>query len=85
MFKVEKKDGTLQEYDQSKVINSMVTAGASHEEAAKVLPEVEAWAEAMAENGVIKSVDIRLEVIKELRTVNPEAASVFEKFSKPQA
>jgi transcriptional regulator NrdR family protein len=82
MYKVEKKDGKTEEFDKNKVLTGVTKAGGSAEEAQKVLEEVEAWLPEVAEDGVVKSSDVRTKVLAVLRTVNSEAAKTFESYKK---
>jgi transcriptional regulator NrdR family protein len=84
MYKVLKKDGTIQDFDWKKVILGIVNSGASQEEADKVASQVELWLSTVAEDGMIKSYDLHMKVIDVLRGVNQEAAKRFEQYKKPQ-
>ena len=77
-----KRDGTKEEFNMDKIRNALINAGATNEEADHVIPDVAAWSETNAENNVIASEAIRLEVIKQLKDVNPTAAVIFEGFKK---
>ena len=77
-----KRDGTKEEFNMDKIRNALINAGATNEEADHVIPDVAAWRETNAENNVIASEAIRLEVIKQLKDVNPTAAVIFEGFKK---
>ena len=83
MYKVQKKDGTLEEFDKNKILNGVVKAGASLEDAQKILEGIEAWLPKAAVNGVVKSVDIRTKGLEILDTINPEIAKSFKSFQKP--
>ena len=83
LYKVQKKDGTLEEFDKSKILNGVVRAGASSEDAQKILEGIEAWLPKAAVNGVIRSVDIRTKGLEILDTVNPKIAKAFKSFQKP--
>lgn len=83
MYKVQKKDGTLEEFDKNKILNGVVGAGGTQEEAQKILEGIEAWLPKAAVNGVVKSVDIRTKGLEILDTINPEAAKGFRSYQKP--
>lgn len=82
MYKVQKKDGTLEDFDRNKILNGVVKAGGSPEDAQKVLAEVEAWLPSAAKNGVVRSSDIRTKGLAVLSTVSPEVAKEFEAYKK---
>ena len=83
LYKVQKKDGTLEEFDKNKILNGVVSAGASSEDAQKILEGIEAWLPKAAVNGVVKSVDIRTKGLEILDIVNPEVAKGFRSYQKP--
>jgi transcriptional regulator NrdR family protein len=83
-FKVEKKDGSLEEFDQNKLGASMMKAGASDQEATHVAGQVVAWAPSVAVNGVVRANDLRTKVLALLQQVNPEAAATFQAYKKPE-
>lgn len=84
MYKVQKKDGSLEDFDRTKITGSLVKAGATVEEAEKVAVEVDAWLPTVAVNRVVNSLDIRIKGLDVLKMVNPEIAAKFEEFQKPQ-
>lgn len=81
-IKVEKKDGRLEDFDRSKIVNGIVKSGAAPEQAEGIAAQIETWAQGAAVNGVIKSSDIRPKVLDLLRSVNPEAAASFAAYKK---
>jgi len=83
MYKVQKKDGNLEDFDRNKITNGLVKAGASADQAEKVASEIEAWLPTAAVNNVINSLDIRVKGLDVLKVVNPEIAAKFEGFQKP--
>ena len=84
-FQVQKKDGHLEPFNRNKVIGGVVHAGASPQEAEGVATQIEAWAETMAEGGVLTSNAIREKVLALLEAVNTEAAARFSQYRKPEA
>lgn len=82
MFKVQKKDGSQEDFDDNKILEGVVKAGGSNEDAQKVLEEVKAWLPTAAVDGVVSSLDIRSKGLDSLRTVNPEVAAKFESYKK---
>lgn len=83
MFKVRKKSGELEEYNRDKVVEGVVHAGASLEEAERVAAEIDAWLPQAVAEGVVDSSQIRGKVIEILRPVNQIAAGDYEGFQKP--
>lgn len=83
MFKVRKKDGSLQDFDRTKIINAVTSAGGTPQDAEQVVSEVEAWLPTVAVEGVVETKDLRIKGIEILKTINPTAASTFETYQKP--
>lgn len=83
MFKVRKKDGSVQDFDRMKVVKAVMNAGGTPENAEQVAVEVEAWLPTVAVEGVVESRDLRIKGIEVLKTVNPTVATTFETFTKP--
>ena len=81
-MKVEKRNGSLQDFDRSKLAASLVNAGATDADAQKIAVDVEAWAKAKAINDVIKSQAMRDKVIAVLRAEYPQVAEGYETFTK---
>lgn len=81
-IKVQKKDGSLENFDRSKPSNAVVKSGASFDQAESVASQVEVWARSAAVNGVVKSADIRAKVLEVLQSTNPEAAAKFGAYKK---
>lgn len=83
MFKVTKKDGSVEDFDRAKIVNTVVNAGGSPQDAEQVAAEVEAWMPTAAVGGVVETKNIRFKVIEILKTINPAVATTFEAFKKP--
>ena len=83
MYKVTKKDGSVVDFDRSRIVNGVVMAGGSAEEAERVAGEVEAWLPSVAGEGTVNVTDIRVKVLEVLSQVNPGAAATFEAYQKP--
>jgi len=82
--KVKKKDGILEDFNRSKIINGLLKSGATAQEAESLAGQVETWAQTTAVGGVVEAGAIRGEVLRLLRTANPGAAANFEAYKKPQ-
>lgn len=85
MYKVLKKDGSIQDFDWNKVISGVINSGASQEEAEAVASGVELWLSTAIDDGIVKSNDLHIKVLETLRDINPIAAQKFEDFKKPDA
>lgn len=81
--KVQKKDGNTEDFDRNNVLNGVVKAGATPEQAEEVTKQVEAWMQGAAIGGIIKSFEVRNQVLEVLKKVNPTAAAAFEAYQKP--
>lgn len=84
MFKVQKKDGTLEDFDKQKIVDGVVKAGASPEDGQKVADAIEAWLPTVAKEDVVDSMDIRSKGLEVLKEVNPDVAAQFESFKKSE-
>ena len=84
-LKVEKKDGTQEDFDRNKVASGIVKSGAASDVAENVASQVESWANTSAVAGVVRSSDIRAKLLELLRVSNPVVASAFEAYQKPVA
>ncbi len=82
MFKVQKKDGNLEDFDRNRVLQSVVKAGGTNEEAEKITAEVEAWLPGAVVTGVVTTQAIREKVLELLRPLNPIVAGDFEVYKK---
>ena len=85
MYKVQKKDGSLEDFDRNKILSGVVKSGASEEEAEGIAAQVEGWLTGAAVEGVVNTMDVRSKVLELLRLVNPTAADAFESYQKAPA
>lgn len=83
IVKIQKKDGSQEEYDRNKLVSSCMKAGAGHSEAEQVASQVETWLSNLDQVSV-KSEDLRNKVYGALRSLNPSVAATFEAFRKPE-
>lgn len=81
-IKVEKKDGSLEDFDRNKVSGGLVGAGVSSEDAETIAGQVEVWVQGAVVDGVIKSSELRTKVLELLKPINPEVAAKFESYHK---
>lgn len=84
MIKVEKNDGTQEPWSRDKLVQGMVKAGATLDQAESVANQVEEWATGAATNDVIRTGDIRAKVLELLDATNPDAKTAFEAYKKPE-
>ena len=82
MYQVQKKDGSLIDFDRSKIVNGVTMYGATPEQAEQVASGVEGWLPTVAVNNVVKTADIRVKVLEILKAVNPAAGATFESYQK---
>jgi len=76
MIKVIKRDGSLQEFDEGKIVRIAKAAGLEEAEAVDLGNEVEAWA--IAQNKKITTMQIRDLVLEGLRKRDEYAANMYE-------
>ena len=81
-MQIQKKDGRLEEFDRSKLKQSILAAGTNENEAESTTAQVEAWAPSMAINNAVHSQVIRAKTIELLKTTNPTAAKTYEEYKK---
>lgn len=81
-LKVQKKDGSLEDFDRSKVKNGILSSGAPEEQAENITMQIENWAPSAATNGVIRALDIKIKLLELLGEINPEAKATFENYKK---
>jgi transcriptional regulator NrdR family protein len=81
-LKVQKKDGSLEDFDRSKVKNGILSSGAAEEQAENITRQIENWLPSAAPNGVVRALDIKTKLLDLLGEVNPEAKATFENYKK---
>ena len=80
-FQVIKKDGTLEDFEKGKIERVTTAAGLSQEQAKKLASEIEKWAETSGKNQ-ITTLQIRNQVLLELKGLNEFAANAFVWYEK---
>ena len=80
-MQVQKKDGSLQEFDSEKIVNGLLNSGLSDEEAEDLASEVEDFFIESAKE-TISWQEIKTKVLELLKEVNPDAAQMFENYKK---
>lgn len=84
-MKVQKKDGSLEDFDRNKIVSGIVKSGGTPEQTEDIASQIETWAAGAAVNGVIKTLDIKSKLLELLGGVNPAAKASFENYQKPVA
>jgi len=84
-FKVKKKDGGTEDYNEEKLKTSLMKAGASENNAKTVASKVTEWAKEKAKKGAVATSEIKNKVIEEMKTVNSGVAEKFRTFVKPSS
>ena len=80
-FQVIKKDGTLEDFEKGKIERVITAAGLSQEQAEKLADDIEKWAETSGKNQ-ITTLQIRNQVLLELKGLNEFAANAFVWYEK---
>lgn len=81
-IKIQKKDGSLEDFDRSKVSSSVIKSGGSAQEAESIGAQIGNWVQSAAVDGVVKSSQIRAKVLETLQSSNPGAAAKFAAYRK---
>lgn len=84
-LKVQKNDGTTEDFDKEKLVKSIVAAGVPINQAQGLAGQVESWASGVATEGVISAADLRTKVIELLGAANASAVEAYQNFKKPSA
>ncbi|MBI3396871.1 hypothetical protein HY045_00180 [Candidatus Woesebacteria bacterium] len=84
-LKVQKNDGTIEDFDKEKLVKSIVAAGVPINQAQGLAGQVESWASGASTEGVIASAEIRTKVIELLGAANASAVEAYQNFKKPSA
>jgi len=82
--KIQKKDGTLQDYNRTKLLLSMMRAQASPDEAEQALSAVESWLSQLSVQSV-NAQEIHIKVAEALKSINPQVAENYEIYRKSHA
>jgi transcriptional regulator NrdR family protein len=83
-LKILKRDGTMEDFDRSKLVGGLLKAGATPAEADNVTGQVESWANGLNLE-VVSSTDVWKKVIEALKAINPGAGTAYETYRKPAA
>lgn len=77
-----KKDGTTDDWNLEKIRTSLLSSGAAVEEAEPITRLIEIWAHRFAENGVVKSADVRAKAIELMKAVNSAFTQAYDEYRK---
>lgn len=81
-LRVRKQDGTLDVWNDDKLIVSMIRAGLSNDDSRDVLNELLNWAIDSSENNIIESNKLRDKVIEILQRDHPLVANTYQTYKK---
>lgn len=81
---VEKKDGSTEAFDRSKVLKSCTAAGCGPDQAEMIAGKIEEWCHGEMASGSIKTSAIREKVLEHMRMENPDAAGKYDTYTKPE-
>lgn len=80
---VKKRDGRLEDFDRTKIVNGLLKAGADSKEAENIAGQIESWSFSAAKDGIIGSSEIKAKAIELVQPMNPKAAAAFQAYQKP--
>lgn len=80
-IEVIKKDGSIEDFEKSKIERVTAAAGLSNKQAKKLAGDIEKWAATSGENQ-IPTLQIRNRVLSELGKLNQFAANAFVWYEK---
>jgi transcriptional regulator NrdR family protein len=81
--KIQKKDGSLENYDRTKLLLSIIRAQATPDQAEEVLSKIESWLIQSKEESV-STKEVHDKVVEVLKVLNPHAAQGYEIYRKSQ-
>lgn len=81
--KIQKKDGSLENYDRTKLLLSMIRAQATPDQAEGALSQIESWLIQLKQESV-STKELHDKVVEVLKAVNPHAAQGYEIYRKSQ-
>ena len=84
LYKVQKKDGSLEDFNRGKIVSGIMKAGGTKDDADMVAAEIEEWLPTAAKENVVSALEIRDKGLDVFRRINPTAAQTFELYKKPK-
>jgi transcriptional regulator NrdR family protein len=82
VVRVQKKDGSFQDWDKNKILNAVAKVGLSAEDTESVASLVESWVIKNAVNNTIKSEEIRTKIVQLLSVIDTKASQAFDTYKK---
>lgn len=82
MYKIVKKDGSIEDFDGNKIVDAVVKAGGDEELAELVAADVEAWVATAADSEELPTSELRSKIISVLKSKNEKVAETFESYRK---
>ena len=83
-MQVQKKDGSFEDFDRSKISGGVVKAGGTLDQGEAIATQVENWAQEAVVEGVVRASDIRTKVTELFQAANPEAGAAFGSYQKSE-
>ena len=81
-MQVQKRNGTTQPFDKSKIVLGLTQAGVLVDEANIIADKIEQWLPSQAKDDTIMSIDVRDKVLRLLQEQGSASAGEFEGFEK---
>ena len=82
MYEVKKRDGSIQPFDENKIVSAVTNAGGTKEEADSAVAAILDWLGSLEADEPVESIAIRDKVLENLASVNPTAAETFKSYTK---
>ena len=83
MLKVEKRNGSMQDFDRAKIIAGILKSGATQEQAEEITGIIDSWILTVVnDQDVLASNTIHAKVLELLKRVNPAASVTYQAFRK---
>lgn len=82
MYRVKKRDGSVQDFDGGKLGLIMGNTGLSDTDIQNVLDSIDSWLPTIAMDNIVDSMDIRAKLIEEVQKINTDAANKIRDYIK---
>ena len=80
--KVQKRDGSSEDYSYDKLLASMTKAGVPLDQAEPLAKDVETWLMEKSKEGSVTSIEVRDKVYQSMKDSFPAEADVYQAFKK---
>ncbi len=77
-LRIKKRNGDIEQWNYSRLVDSLQDSGIPAEAADSLVLLVEAWARTVCDNGIITSNEVREKIIDLLQQNFPEAVTVYK-------